>query len=177
SAVAVGPDTAGFDDHFLDVELVVDEDTLCGVRELLVHAVDVRLRLWTAMNAVTRLRPVACAADATVELLRERGAWNDIRQDRQPARTRQRFDGGLFELCLRTRALDVHNGRFTRDRHRFFERTDCEIRIHRRGEFRRPVHTFALWRAESRERERHGVGAWTQIHDLVDALRVGPSGV
>src|SRR4030095_14937964 len=113
SAVAVGPDTAGFDDHFLDVELVVDEDTLCGVRELLVHAVDVRLRLWTAMNAVTRLRPVACAADATVELLRERGSWNDIRQDREPARTRQRFDGGLFELCLRTRALDVDNGSFT----------------------------------------------------------------
>jgi hypothetical protein len=78
AAVAVRADTARFDDDLLDVQLVVDEDPLRRVGQLLVHAVDVRLRLGSAMHAVARLRPVAGAADPAVELLRQRCSRDDV---------------------------------------------------------------------------------------------------
>src|SRR5258705_3173538 len=86
AAVAVGADAGGLDDDFLYHELGVDEDALRGVRQLLVHAVHVRLRLGAAVHAVTGLRSIARAADTAGELLRQRRAGNDVGEDREPSR-------------------------------------------------------------------------------------------
>jgi len=59
------------------------------------------------MDAVARLRAIAGAADAAVELLGQRGAGDDVGQNGEPAGAGQRFNRRLFELCLRAGALNV----------------------------------------------------------------------
>ena len=57
--------------------------------------------------------------------------------------------------------------------HRLFERADFHVRVDGGGEVRRQFEAVALEGLKSRQRERDGVGAGTQIDDAVRAFAVG----
>src|SRR4029450_2397743 len=69
--------------------------------------------------------------------------------------------------------LHVDQRRRARDGHRFLDGADAHLRVDRRREVRGQLDPILDERAESLERERHLVEAWTEIDDRVSTLRVG----
>ena len=79
----------------------------------------------------------------------------------------------LSIVCVVSRALHVHDRRFTADRDGFRERANTEIRVDGRHEAPFQPDPVALERVEAAQRERHGVDAWPKIDDAVLTGSVG----
>ena len=144
--IAVGAHTAGFDDDFLDVDLVVDENARRQAGHLVIHAVHDRLRLGRAMHAIGGLRAIAQAADAAVAFAPQRDARDDRREGGEPPGPWQRLQRFLRELHLCAGAAKVNGRRLSGDGDRFFECAYGKVGVDRRGELGAQLETFPFRR-------------------------------
>jgi hypothetical protein len=92
------------------------------------------------------------------------------------SRGRNRPEHIVANGLLHLRALHIHDRRFARDRNRLFEGPDFQFTVHRRDERAGDFNPLALDGTETRQCERHGIGARTQVDNPVLAGRVGDDG-
>ena len=130
--------------------------------------------------------PGACAVDREVGLLhRLRPAHVGRRQrhadDQLPDRLERVGIGNRVEDVARKHrrarvALDVHDGRGAGHRHGFLHGPDFQLGVDGRDEAGRQLDVVALIGVEAGQRDRDGVHARTEVHDLVRAQRIGDDG-
>ncbi len=167
--VAIGAAAGALDHDFLDVQLAEDEAADGAADDLLVDAVHNRLRLWRAMHAEPRLRPVVTG---TLRLYGQIGAGNECGQHREATASGQGVERLALELRLIARAADVHERRLAGDGERFLDRADGHVGVHGGDELAAQLDAFAPDGGEAGQREGDGVRSRTQVDDAVQPLAV-----
>jgi hypothetical protein len=105
---------------------------------------------------------------------RHRGAGNQLRPRRRIApRRRNRVEHFAARHERRLVLDDVDDGGFGGDGEHFFEGTDLQLGIHRRGEVAFELDVAAPDGLEAVQRERHLIDARAEVDDLVLAVAVG----
>jgi hypothetical protein len=163
----------GFEHDFLEGERVgVEPRVVAGVDGRVDrHAVDRQLAVTArTVNVEGGGKALALvAADVT----RGRGANREAGERQERARRRQRVEHLARQDVLRPHVLHVHHRARAGDGHRLLERADPQLRVGCRRKTGGERQTFALQRAEAREREGDGIHAGPEVDDLVLALGVG----
>jgi hypothetical protein len=167
-----GADRSALKAHFrVHRVVVVALHRAVGLQAVGLHAIDQHRRVRRA-HAVRRHVGLLHRAGAPGVRQAEADADDELRQALDAAAGRNQVHRFAVEHRGLRRRGHVDDRRRAGDRDRFFEGADAELSVQRRGEFRRQHESVAPERLEAGERERHAVGAGSQVGDAIRTVAV-----